>query len=49
MTLFEKNGDSSEFKYEYSMDKNMNWISQTEYINGEPVRFKIRTIKYFSE
>lgn len=47
--LFYKNGDSSEYNYTYTFDKNTNWISQTEYFNGEPSRIKIRTLKYFEE
>jgi len=46
---YENNRTSTEFKYEYSYDKNMNWISQTMYLNREPILIKIRTIKYFEE
>jgi len=48
-THFYKNGDSFEHNYTYTFDKNMNWISQVDFFNGEPSRIKIRILKYFEE
>jgi len=39
----------SECKYEYSYDKNNNWINRTEYYNKVPIEIKVRTIKYFNK
>lgn len=38
---------SSKSDFEYTLDRNKNWITQTEYVNEEPVQIKIRNIKYY--
>jgi len=48
-TYFENDQVIMELNYDYTLDKNNNWITCTEYYNNEPVQIKVRNIKYYKK